>query len=279
MSFEDKDLGIAASVYLGLYLIFLGVAIYVLIQRGWKTRFTFFTIYGLIRVGGQISGIGFATQGLEHYQWLIAYIVLSAEGYFTLVLSSLFFLIKVQETTFGSSYLVDKKFGTRFIKRSFKDLFHFMLVAANVFIIAGSSISSGDDNDLDESTYKTAKGLRVAGQVIFFVLSFSVSVLTVWTYFVHKIRTGVIVLLLAAIPFITVRGIFGVLSIFINAMNYVYLPNYYTKSSFRTMTVYEYVLGTTMEYVTAWLLLTCHWFRKDLPPVVKDEVSLEDSNK
>lgn len=94
MAFEDQALGIASSVYLGLYVIFLGTALYVVIKRGWNTRFSFFVLYGLIRVGGQISGLGFAIEGLEKYKWLVAYIILSTEGYFTLIISSLLFLLK-----------------------------------------------------------------------------------------------------------------------------------------------------------------------------------------
>lgn len=151
-----------------------------------------------------------------------------------------------------------------------------MLIVANAMAIVGGAMLAGGKDGGKLPHYETARKLRIAGLILLFALNCSVSFLTAWSFVVNKTRNAVCVALLVLIPFITVRGLFGVLSIFIDKMDYVYLPNYFSEAALRNLTIYEYVLGTTMEFITAWCLLSCHWFKEDIN-VVKTEVSSEGS--
>lgn len=260
MSFKINDLGIAASIFLSLYVVYNISSTIILFKRGWKSVYTFLFIFGLIRIGGQISGVGYAAAGYYEWKWLIAYLIMSAEGYFTLVLSTLYFLVKEQVIVFGKSPLTKPVV----MRMSYRTLFHYSLIPANVMIIVGGTMLTGLTPGEKKYNDKlvTSKALRSVGQAIFLFNSLSVGALTLYNYFVKKLTTKTMIILIFIIPFITVRGIYGVLSIFIDEMSYFKIENYFDKDSSEKLTIYEYTLAMTMEFITAFSLLSIFWLKK-----------------
>lgn len=260
MSFKILDLGIAASIFLALYVLYNVSSIYIFIKKGWKSVYTFLLIYGLIRVGGQISGVGYAAAGYYEWKWLIAYLIMSAEGYFTLVLSTLYFLVKEQMIVFGKSPLMKPLVW----KMSYRVLFHYSLIPANAMIIAGGCMLTGLTPGEKEYNHQlvTSKALRSVGLIIFLLNSLSVAGLTLYNYFVKRLRTKTMIVLMFIIPFITVRGIYGILSIFYDEMSYFKIQNYFDETSSAKLTIYEYTLALAMEFITAFSLLSIYWLKR-----------------
>lgn len=231
--------------------------------------------YGILRIGGQISGVGFAVTGYAHYQWLIAYIVLTVEGYFMLVLVTFYMMIGEETVKFGYSPMNQgwfknnsKRVNPSFGNPSPRYTLHYILIAANALLVAGSSMLaglSGEELATETNKVNTSKALRTAGQAIFLACTVMITCLTVYQYVVRKVRTSVVYCLMAVAPFLWVRGIYGVLSIYIDDMNYLAITNYFSSSSHQKLTIFEYVLGTSMEFITAVILLNTYWVRSPDP--------------
>ncbi|CUM52756.1 unnamed protein product [Debaryomyces tyrocola] len=277
MAFESTSAGVAASIFLGLYTLYLLLAINIVRHKGFKFIYRILLLFGLLRVGGQLCGVAFAVLGIEHWQWLIAYLVLTAEGYFSLIIAAFHFIIQSQKKQTGSSWLQNKTGSTqkkckwritnRPFSMSWSVLFHLILIPANAFIIGGGTMLTGLDPDKlsqEKSKVDTSKGLRTAGQVIFLIETAIVIVLLVYVYIKEKIRGHTIYLLFAASPFLLVRGIFGILSIYVDKMNYYQIANYNGAGLTSQFVAYEYCLATTMEFVAACFLISNYYLDKDL---------------
>lgn len=274
MGFDSTSAGVAASIFLALYGSFFGLVTNIVIEKGFfKSIYTILFFFGLFRVGGQVCGVAFATLGIEHYQWLIAYLVLTAEGYFTLILAAFYFIIECQIKQNGRSWL--RRSRKEVIERggdcSFKhpvtwsSIFHLVLIPANGLVIAGGTMLAGIDSDkLDQEKGKVdaSKGMRTAGQTLFLIQTIIVVLLTIYIYIKEKVRCSTVYLLFAASPFLLVRGIFGILSIYIKKMNYYNLSNYDGTGLKSLFVAYEYCLATTMEFVAACLLISNYYIDK-----------------
>ncbi|KAM9902786.1 hypothetical protein OXX69_008176 [Metschnikowia pulcherrima] len=267
--FVSPSSGIAASVYLALYTIFLGFMTYVVIKRGFKTLFTFIFVF-------------YPT----HYNWLIAYLVLQAEGYFTLILTCFRFTCKAQVEEHGQSWVMHSGPRTLLLGKfniSWMRLFHFILLPANAFLIAGGSLTANMDpydQESYQSTINTAKGLRTAGQVIFLLMTIISIALNAYVFMKERIRNRTTTSVMIAGPFLIVRGIFGILSIFIDDMNYYELTNYTSNGVNKDLVIYEYVLATTMEFLTAVVLMTRYFAREPVKQeLIGDEKSSSSSFK
>ncbi|EGV60336.1 hypothetical protein PSN45_001911 [Yamadazyma tenuis] len=279
MGFEIVDLGIAASVFLGLYLCFFGLAVYAITQKGFKSVYSWFFFYGIVRTGGQVSGVGFAIAGETHYQWLIAYMVMSVEGYFALVMASLYILCIEQKRVWGVSPLETPFITIRGAKRSYKSLFHLILVPGNALLIAGGCMLTGltvQQLANNHSKIVTSRALRTTGQAIFLVQSLSVSALSIHSYFFKNLRSVSMKMLLVIIPFITMRGVYGLVSIYIDKMDYFLISNYISIANHKDMTIYEYTLGTSMEFISAFVMVNTVWFSKG--PINEDTGGLSDGD-
>lgn len=267
-TFVSQAAGIAASVYLALYTLFLGFMTYVVIQRGFKTLFTFIFAFCVLRFGGQLCGVVYAKLGPEHYKWLIAYLVLQAEGYFTLILTCFRFTCKAQVEETGLSWVTSSGPRTPLMSKlnvTWMNLFHFILIPANAFLIAGGSMTAGisiSDYSTENSTVRTARGLRTAGQIIFLLMTIILMSLNIYVVLKERIRNRTTVSVMIVGPFLLVRGIFGILSIYIDNMNYFELSNYMSGGVNKNLVIYEYVLATTMEFLTAAVLMTRYFARK-----------------
>jgi len=292
MGFESTSSGVAASIYLGLYTLYLLLAINVVRKKGFKSIYTALLAFGIFRVGGQLCGVAFAVLGIQHWPWLVAYLVLSAEGYFSLIIAAFHFIIQSQVKLMGSSWLCktkeECKEGQEASKfkhtscLSWSTIFHLVLVPANALVIGGGTTLTGIDTDRwDQETDKinTSKGLRTTGQTIFLIQTIIVILLLIYVYVKENIRGHTIYLLFAASPFLLVRGIFGILSIFIDKMNYYQLSNYDGAGLTSDFVAYEYCLATTMEFIAASLFISNYYLDNSEEVIDKEDFNKTDSDE
>lgn len=279
-----SDGGIAAAVFLALYSVFLVLMIYVVVKKGFLTLYSFILFFSLFRFAGQLCGLVYAKLGPDHYQWLIAYLVFGAEGYFTLIFAAFRFSCRAQVETYGLSWVLDSKPKInfpilRFFTLSWKAIFHWTLIPANAMVIAGGSMLAGIDYDrlLEEhNKVVTSKILRTVGQALFLTMTICLVLLNLYIFAKERIRNHITIAVMMAGPFLLVRGIFGILSIYIDLMNYYQLSNYTQNGSVgHKLVVYEYVLSTTMEFVAAVILMSKYWFDERHPT----EKLLEDDHE
>lgn len=190
----------ASVVFLVLYFfIFLVLStLFALKKVSWRSRWTVLFLHVLVRLASQACGLAFGMAGYRNIHILVAYYILGAEGYFTLVICTARFLIAWQRNHWDQYSWIEPVDPTQEragwamrLKRMFQwksddhepagnkfvAAFDWLLAAANAIIIAGGSISAGayTDKDLSQSQIKskldTSKGLRAAGQAVFLVVN------------------------------------------------------------------------------------------------------------
>ncbi|SJX64568.1 uncharacterized protein SRS1_15385 [Sporisorium reilianum f. sp. reilianum] len=210
-----SPLASASLVFLILYffLFILLSTLFVLRKVPRKSRWLVLLLHVLVRLASQACGLAFGIIGYRNIDVLVAYYVLGAEGYFTLVVCTARFLIAWQRNHWGYSWLepVDptkeragwrKRFQRLFQWRSSSSeqaasnrwivLVDWLLVAANAIIISGGSLSSAayTDKDLTPSQIKskldTAKGMRAAGQAVFLGINTALLVCIAVTIHQHR---------------------------------------------------------------------------------------------
>lgn len=274
MGFVYEHSGIPAAVFLSLYTVYEVIAIMAIRTEGFKSRYTILGIFGLFRIGAQLCAVVFSSKGYSAVNWLIAYLVLGAEGYFTLVLGSFLFLAKAEKMELGTctvkptdEEIEAKSGGDEVRKRFYKltspaGLFHNSLIPANAILIAGGSMLSGATPGEDdyESKVRTSKGLRGAGQAVFLINTILVGVYAVYLLTKKLVRVPMVYLVLAAVPFLFVRGIYGLLSPFVPIFNYFDMSNYTADGVSTGFVVCEYILGAAMEFVAASILISSYFF-------------------
>uniref|UniRef100_A0A060TCL6 ARAD1B17380p n=1 Tax=Blastobotrys adeninivorans TaxID=409370 RepID=A0A060TCL6_BLAAD len=299
MGFVYEHSGIPAAIFLSLYTVYEVIAIMAIRTHGFKSRYTILGIFALLRIGAQLCAVVFASKGYSAINWLIAYLVLGAEGYFSLVLGSFLFLAKGETMELGTcsvryskEELEIKSGGDPVRKRFYKltspaGLFHHSLIPANAIIIAGGSMLSGatpDESDYD-SKVKTSKGLRGAGQAIFLVNTALVGLYAVYLLTRKFVRIPIVYLVLAAVPFLLVRGVYGLLSPFVSIFNYFDMSNYTSHGVSTGFVVCEYILGAAMEFIAASILISSYFFRNKGKQTEyihhrgKDQEQDEDNNR
>lgn len=292
MGFESTSSGVAASIFLGLYTLYLFLTINIVRQRGFRSIYTALLAFGVFRVGGQLCGVAFAVLGIEHWPWLIAYLVLTAEGYFALIIAAFYFIVQCQIKQNGRSWLCKSKEERKKEQElsnfkhtsclSWSAVFHMVLIPANALVISGGTTLTGVDTDKwDQETDKinTSKGLRTTGQAIFLIQTIIVILLLIYVYVKEKVRGCTIYLLFAASPFLLVRGIFGIMSIFIDEMNYYQLSNYDRAGLTSAFIAYEYCLATTMEFIAASLFISNYYLDKTEEVTEKESYSKFESDE
>lgn len=280
MGFISKDEGIAASIFLALYVIYSAFAIYIVFQKGLKSVYTSLLFFGVIRVGAQLSGVAFSSLGLDHWQWLVAYLVLGAEGYFALIISVFYLYSHCLRNAFGYSF-IEYKIKGRFFKQPIKAGFHWILVVANALIIAGGSMLTSvniEDYDTAKLKMNASKIMRCTGQSIFLLLTVSLIYCMLHTIFVRKLRKYDIFLLLSTSPFLLVRGIYGLLASVVDKMNYYKISNYDRNGLSVYFIATEYCLATSMEFIAASILLVLYFMERRRNVAVELE-SLSDSKE
>lgn len=265
MALKHTDSGIAAAVFLALYAIYALVMVYIVHIKGFKTVYTFLMSFPFIRFGSQLCGLVFVIKGIEHYKWLIAYLVLGAEGYFVLILSAFSFLVHAQKRKKGHSWLEKTQSSLKEIPlgNSYAAIFHWLLVPANAMVIAGGSMLTEIENyDAERKQVRISKGLRTAGQALFLSLTIIILLLGLNAFRKERVRNHFNVTIILACPFLIVRGVFGILSIYIENMNYYQLSNYSGAGINHMLVIYEYVLSTTMEFSASILIVSNFFLEK-----------------
>ena len=225
-------------------------------------------------------------------------LMLSAEGYFTLVYCAFRFLISWQNHNSAThdSWLEPRRpKGQPFLqrlqqsftiigndRRSPMSTIHVLLIVANTIIIAGGSLLAGGDVVQFYKNLPTSKGLRVTGQLIFLLINtFLLFCLVRVIRQARRDNPGrrvhpTLLLLLAAWPLLFVRGMYGVLAGLLPTFNYFDPTNYTDTGLTNSFVASEYVLGTTMEW-TSCVLLLCTWYtsRKDPKKADLDMMEIE----
>jgi len=289
-----------ALLYLILYCVLFLILIYLYATRAiaLRSRYTVISFHILIRLASQATGLAFSLVGYANVNLLVAYFILGAEGYFTLVLCAYRFLVAwhYAHLESGDSWLEPKRpQGEPFFKRMLDgllvipgpgrkprpmSLIHNLLIVANALIISGGSILSGGNDTTatfgsDKDKVNTAKILRSVGQAMF--LAINIFLLFVLLHTVRQSRREqrssrrsaalhpTLMLLLLAWPLLLVRGLYGLLYSFVNQFNYFYAGNYTDTGLTHSFIVYEYVLGTTMEWASCALLIATYWAEKYWP--------------
>ncbi|KAK6459450.1 uncharacterized protein RJT20DRAFT_16360 [Scheffersomyces xylosifermentans] len=304
MSFKFENSGIAASVFLALYVVYTALTIKIVHNEGWNTIYTSLLIHGVFRVGGQLCGVAFAAIGWDQFGWLIGYLVLSAEGYFVLILTAYHLIAKAQYQVVGYSWIrpnqadIKAKVAAattargRFCARvTPARVFHAVLIPANAYIISGGSMLAGlsaDELNNGSSKVSTSRGLRTAGQAVFLAQTIVAVAFAIKCYFNEKVKHYNIIAVFIAAPFLLVRGIFGILSIFVDKMDYYLITNYTANGLSPSFVAFEYCLGTSMEFITASVFVLTYYIerrqlrRKDLEDINSDVaklIKIEDKDK
>ncbi|KAL9931644.1 hypothetical protein V8E36_009442 [Tilletia maclaganii] len=218
-------LGIVSFVFLVLYAILFVALLYgfATAQLKFKSRWSLVLFHVTLRLAAQSVGIAFAVIGYKDAGLLIAYLVLGAEGFFSLVLCTSRFLVSFHNHTFGDSWLepkahrklpLSKRIGSSFVisKRARKRQYangeslqtnwmafvHWLLIAGNTIIITGGSmlsnaVDSSNGTLIDPQKYHTGKAMRAAGQAIFLAIMVALLgaiILTIKQYRAKAARNG-----------------------------------------------------------------------------------------
>ncbi|KAJ7768935.1 hypothetical protein B0H16DRAFT_1518667 [Mycena metata] len=296
----------AAVVFLILYFfVFVWLVFaYATHRLKWRSRWTMLLAHVTIRLAAQGCGIGFAILVFKNIGLFAAFLVLGAEGYFSLVLCTFRFLISWHEHNLpsGTSWLEPRRpprgrsdrrtelrrrltflllgpFGVLIYPSSIMLGFDSLLLLANVVIVLGGSYLTqtlGQGNTSAAlNAMKVSRIMRTAGQSVFVACNMMLLVFLLMTAHNDR-RTGarkralgvhptLILLMLAWIPLI-IRGAFGVLQSADFELSYYNPANYGLNGFSVHYTVVEYLLGVTPEWIAV-VLLSCTYFTsKNDPP-------------
>ncbi|KAG6909512.1 hypothetical protein DXG01_017069 [Tephrocybe rancida] len=283
---------IAALVFLILYVI-----IFVILVLGYATgrlrlrsRYTIITFHVAFRLASQATGLAFGIIGYSNVGLLVAYFVLGAEGYFTLVLCAYRFLIDWHYHNFEShdSWLEPRLPPNTPLRERLRDSFaifgpkrrpmatmHYFLIVANAIIISGGSQLAGSVTNVEEYFQKDVnapKVLRTTGQAIFLTINalFLFCILHAMRQYRREHPGGkmhpTLYILLAAWPLLFVRGLYGILSGLYPPFNYFYFGNYTSHGLSDSFVISEYILSTTMEWTSCSLLMFTYVTSRNDPP-------------
>ncbi|PWN94116.1 hypothetical protein FA10DRAFT_248692 [Acaromyces ingoldii] len=295
------SLASASLVFLILYAIVFAVltALYATGRIKVRSRYSVLYFHVIIRLASQGCGVAFGNIGYDNVNLLVAYFVLGAEGYFTLVLCTARFLVSWHNHHFGDSWLeargrfdgmnIAQRMGAIFsltnTRKNPLGTVHWLLIAANALIIAGGSSTSAvysPDSDLTpsekQSRLTTAKALRATGQVIFFILNVVLFLCILYTIKQARAKARTenkrvpifahptLLLLYCTFPFLCARGIFGICQALIADLNY-FNTNVYDANGLSThFVIIEAILATMDEWVSCAILLATFYTSRNDPP-------------
>ncbi|KAJ7722898.1 hypothetical protein DFH07DRAFT_284352 [Mycena maculata] len=304
----------AALVFLILYLaVFVWMLFAYLTRRfKWRSRWSLLMFHVTIRLASQGSGIGFAILTFSNTNLFLAFLILGAEGYFSLVLCTFRFVVSWHQHNLpsGKSWLEPRRgthsdldrrarirrvlaflflgpFALFFYKDNTMAAFHIVLILANsTIIVGGSYLAHADLGNLElpdtQMRIRIARYTRTAGQSVFLACTvFLLGILLATARNDRRAHKGklhptLVVLLIAWIPLV-IRGVFGVLQSADFSLSY-YDPNNYGPSGFTPhFTVIEYLLGVIMEWL-ACMLLNMTYFTSMNDPAKGQATTVEAQN-
>ncbi|KAH8824710.1 hypothetical protein DL96DRAFT_1558493 [Flagelloscypha sp. PMI_526] len=309
-----KESGAALVFGIGYFGLFLWmVYAYATHRIKLKSRYSLLFFHITIRVASQACGVAFGILGFDNTDVFLAYLILGAEGYFTLVLCGYRFLISWHQHNLPSkeSFLEPRetnKKNTRrkvliliffwpaaifFYWRNFMVWMHTFLILANIAIVVGGSYLAGADYtqpDLPDTKNRlmVSKITRTTGQSVFLACNFILLFSIVKTIMMDRKEVKsrgpgrnhptLILLLVTWFP-LMVRGIFGVLQSAVWGMSY-YNPDNYNSSGFTDKFIaIEYVLGVMPEWLSAALLLCTYATSKGDPSSAMNDPSVEKNRE
>ncbi|KAK6983811.1 hypothetical protein R3P38DRAFT_3112452 [Favolaschia claudopus] len=283
----------------------------------WRSRYSFLFFHVTIRVASQACGVGFGVLGFANMPLFLAFLILGAEGYFSLVLCSFRFLISWHQHNLpsGESWLEPREPpGKPFLQKirefltflalgplsylAFRDnpmlFFHSALIIANAAIITGGSYLAGADYTMPDDPETKQRLLvsmitRTAGQGVF--LAGNVFLLGVILVTMRNNRRDgdsrkkkgsvhpTLWLLFAAWFPLIARGVFGILQACSWSLSYYNFDNYRADGFTTRFTLIEYFLGVLTEWVACILLNLTYLTSKHDPRKPPVKISGGNSEK
>ncbi|KAJ7198098.1 hypothetical protein GGX14DRAFT_525881, partial [Mycena pura] len=256
------EAGAALAFLIGYLAIFVWMLHGFLTHRiKWRSRYSTVFLHVVIRVASQACGISFGILGFRNTNVFLAFLILGAEGYFSLVLCAFRFVISWHQHNLasGESWLEPRDPpGTSKWRKAFIFIFlgpfaflfhrnnpmvgfHSVLICANAAIIAGGSYLAGADYtqlDLPDTKRRLliSKITRTAGQSVFLAGNALLLFIILVTIRNNRrdgdlrnkkgtVHPTLILLLIAWIPLI-VRGVFGILQACVFSLSYYNPENY-----------------------------------------------------
>ncbi|TXT04794.1 hypothetical protein VHUM_04062 [Vanrija humicola] len=251
-------------------------------QYKWKSRFSILFFHATLRVASQACGIAFGILAWENIDVFVAYLILGAEGYFSLTIAAYYFLHHYLLKHFGSSRLLPAELDKmpkaerrqrmwmllamlpvvmpwRFWKHDLMAIVDSWLIPANSMMAGAmdknssqyAGLSDQEIQDRMDHKLSVSKGLRSAGQAVFLVLTVLYGVLIL-----HTLRRGqrhggitkTILLFVIVAIMLHVRGIFGVLQAAVYSLSYYNPENYNSEGLTHRFTALEYCLAVLPEF-------------------------------
>ena len=155
------------------------------------------------------------------------------------------------------------------------NVIHVLLVVANSIIISGGSQIAGGAQTVFEFNTKLARAkiMRTTGQGIFLGMNaFLLFCIVDAIRQCRRERAGwvhpTLWILLAIWPVLFIRGLYGVLSAVLPAFNYFSPTNYDANGLTDAFVISEYILGTSMEWVSCALLMFTYYTSRNDPKKV-----------
>jgi len=274
-------MGLNAEASAALAFLILYAILFTFLLLGYTTgrlrhrsRYGVIMFHVIVRLASQATGLAFGIIGYSNPQLLVAYFILGAEGYFTLVLCTYRFLISWQNhnTLKHNSWLeprhppgtpLSKKFlaSVSLFSKPYQPMaiMHYWLIGANAIIISGGSMLAAGQNSYQEN-YKKARAMRVAGQSIFLAIHVFLLYCIYDAIIQFKRERGgavhrTLLILLTVWPLLFVRGLYGILSSVVPLFNYFSPSNYGEFGLTVSFVASEYILCTLMEWLSCALLM------------------------
>ncbi|KAK9895234.1 hypothetical protein P389DRAFT_90184 [Cystobasidium minutum MCA 4210] len=287
-----KDAG-AALIFAILYgILFVWMlAGYITGRYKWRSRWSLLFFHVTVRVASQALGVAFGILVFDNIDIFVAYLIMGAEGYFTLTIAAYLFLKSWQKHNWGDSWLASDKHcdgssesGPRRILSAFllKPLFmpwrykhhvlapvHSLLIPANAIIMTGGSFLAGDAGEDPTDFDSRAKIMRSVGSGIFLAVTLFYNACVVKTFITarreSKSRTHPTLPILAIVGvLLIVRGLFGLLQSAVWSLSYVNPSNYTSHGFTSRFIALEYCLTVLPEFTSAALMNLTYWTaRKD----------------
>ncbi|KAJ6620502.1 hypothetical protein B0H10DRAFT_2021827 [Mycena sp. CBHHK59/15] len=265
------EAGAALVFLIGYLAVFAWMLFAYLTHRiKWRSRYSLLFFHVTIRVASQACGIGFGILGFNNTNLFLAFLILGAEGYFSLVLCTFRFIISWHQHNLASrkSWLEPRDAPqTNKVRKVL--IFIFLGPLRSCSIVVGGSYLAGADYSKPDSPdtkmrLRVSKISRTAGQSVFLAGNALLLAIILVTIRNNRrdgdsrgkkgtVHPTLILLLVAWFPLI-VRGIFGVLQSAVFSLSY-YNPDNYNGSGFTPhFTAIEYVLGVLTEWLACVIL-------------------------
>ncbi|KAJ7321701.1 hypothetical protein DFH08DRAFT_1033720 [Mycena albidolilacea] len=297
-----------AGAGLVFMILYLGVFLWLLFAYAthrikWRSRWSMLFFHVVVRLASQACAIGFAILGFSNTNMFLAFLILGAEGYFTLVLCTFRFVISWHQHNLpggvswleprrGAGPILDQRARTRrtlaflflgpFALLMYRDnvmaAFHVLLILANTAIIVGGSFLAGADLVQFDSAdtqrrLRISRSARTAGQSVFLGCNAALLIIILVTMRndhrspVRKsgVHPALMLLLLAWMPLI-VRGSFGVIQSADFELSYYNFHNYGPNGFTAHYTLVEYLMGVMTEWLACVLLCCTYFTSKSDPP-------------